>query len=130
MSGVHGYANPTKFKAGARCRTCSKVYDKDQYDDVRFCPAHSPDNDSEHARLGRLAVRLQDGFVGFCEHRRFEVGWAAADLFEHLCRGSKSQKQWWKWACQFHSMCENSIAHLEEPLSKVLRGRKHAGMSD
>lgn len=123
------YANPTNFESGARCRTCSKVYDTDKYLDVRFCPAHSPDNDSEHARLGRLAVKLQDGFAEFCEERRSRDQWPEVSSYEHLCRGSEAEKQWWKWVCLFHLKCEYSLDELAEPLRHVMQGQQHTGMS-
>lgn len=123
------HARPDRFPSGARCRVCSKIYGKDQFDNVQFCEDHNASNNSEEARLGRIAVSLQEAFMPRCVNFREALGWSSA---EECCEAgtpprSLSEAQWWKWVVTFHRMCELSHRDLAEPLRGLKDGRRFEG---
>ncbi|CAO2649804.1 Nn.00g010960.m01.CDS01 [Neocucurbitaria sp. VM-36] len=121
-----GYANPNNFRRERRCRVCTGPHGPDTLPDVRFCELHCRQNNSEGARLGRLAVRLQDYFGILCEKHRAVRGWTRVEEYEDPTH-SAAQRQWWRWVVLFHLMCENSHRDLTWILQDWRGGRLFQG---
>lgn len=124
----HLYAHPSNFIQAARCRVCAQVYDSDRFVDVGYCPRHAVTSSDEEARLGQLAVRLQDSFMPFCRTSRLQRGRLAPEAFtKQHCR-SPAEKRWMEWIALFVVRCEDSLFELSDPLLDVLHRRIHLGI--
>jgi hypothetical protein len=91
------------FGAGARCRTCTRLFSVNRDLPPGFCAAHEFGITSEEAALGRLAVELQDILFA-----RRTLTWRNAGRKEvPWFPGWTASEHWsWKTVNMFWSECE------------------------
>jgi len=101
---------------GARCRVCAIRFSRSR--GLRpglVCAAHAPDSSSEEARLGRLAIYLQDMF--FDER---EYTWEQEGEKDVCWLSGLTESECWVWVTisMLWSQCERSITYLSPALER------------
>jgi hypothetical protein len=105
---------------GARCRTCGYVYSRLRNLPPGFCASHGHTMADEEARLGRIAIRLQDTFYVGSE---FNFEREGKTMVPGPAGMTETERGTWRAMNIFFDQCERSHMYLTEFWREFVGGR-------